>query len=379
MVIFAAPTEKFTKGEFDAMDEYLKSGGSILMMTDEGGEAKLGTNVNFFLEQFEISTESDAVVRTVYEKYLHPKECLVTNGVLNRALTTAAGKKPADPSKPSASTPANTLSFVLPYSCTLRVQKPAVAILSSGQIAYPLARPVAAVYDVKGGGRLCAIGSHKIFNDTYLAEQENVKLQEVLLKYLTGELELNQLDAAEPDYQDYFFVPDTESLADRVKCALQESEELPKDFSALFDDTLFKFDTKLIPEAIKLYEQLDVKHEPLTLIPPSFETPLPELLPAVFPCSLAEPPAPPLDLFDLDEMFASEKMRMAQLTNKCKEGKELHLDYFIQEAADVLGVASQLPDGQTGPKSVIEYIFKQVVHYKKLNQESAPTMEDGQA
>ncbi len=49
---------------------------------------------------------------------------------------------------------------------------------------------------------------------------------------------------------------------------MQESEEVPQDFTTLFDETLFKFDTDIIPEAVKLYDTLDVKHEMLTLIPP---------------------------------------------------------------------------------------------------------------
>ena len=40
-----------------------------------------------------------------------------------------------------------------------------------------------------------------------------------------------------------------------------------------------------------------------------FEQPLPPLLPAVFPPSLREPPPPALDLYDLDEQFASEKVK----------------------------------------------------------------------
>ena len=55
-------------------------------------------------------------------------------------------------------------------------------------------------------------------------------------------------------------------------------------------------------------------------VPPQFETPMPKLQPAVFPPSLNEPPAPSLDLFDLDEHFASERVRLAQLTNKCGDG-----------------------------------------------------------
>lgn len=60
-----------------------------------------------------------------------------------------------------------------------------------------------------------------------------------------------------------------------------------------------------------------LKHEPLTLIQPHFETPLPPLQPAVLPPALKDLPPPALDLFDLDEHFANEKVRLAQLTNKC--------------------------------------------------------------
>lgn len=38
----------------------------------------------------------------------------------------------------------------------------------------------------------------------------------------------------------------------------------------------------------------------------------------VFPPSFRELPPPPLELFDLDETFSSEKARLAQITNKCK-------------------------------------------------------------
>lgn len=35
---------------------------------------------------------TDSVVRTCYYKYFHPKECLITNGILNRAILEASGK-----------------------------------------------------------------------------------------------------------------------------------------------------------------------------------------------------------------------------------------------------------------------------------------------
>ena len=38
---------------------------------------------------------------------------------------------------------------------------------------------------------------------------------------------------------------------------------------------------------------------------------------AQFAPTLADPPAPALDLYDLDEHFANERVRLAQLANKC--------------------------------------------------------------
>lgn len=43
-------------------------------------------------------------------------------------------------------------------------------------------------------------------------------------------------------------IPNTRALAERVRSCLQEHDPLPKDMARLFSDTLFKFDTDLIPE-----------------------------------------------------------------------------------------------------------------------------------
>ena len=44
---------------------------------------------------------------------------------------------------------------------------------------------------------------------------------------------------------------------------------------------LTSIDMNLVPAAMESYEKLNVKHEPLRLITPQFETPLPPLQPAV--------------------------------------------------------------------------------------------------
>lgn len=390
LVIFAGPREQFSLDEFTAIKDYISDGGSVFFALGEGGEAKFGTNVNYLLEEFGISFNNDAVVRTVYHKYHHPKECLVTHGVLCPDLVRAAmGEKRKD--KEAADTLglaitkedgdiANIskdnggLEFVFPYGSTLNAQKPALPILSSGPISYPLNRPIAAIYPDpsmrKTGGKICAVGSVRMLDDDFLESEKNRQVIDALIRWLlnVGDCDLSFPYGEEPELSDYHHIPHTQGLAMNLRSCLQENEPLPRDFTQLFDDGLFKFDTDLIPEGVKLYQQLGVKHEPLTLIPPQFETPMPSLQPAVFPPCLREPPPPNLDLFDLDEQFASERVRLAQLTNKCTDED---LDFYIRQAGEILGVTSKLGD-RRGSKHILEYIFKELVGYKKMNQDVMP-------
>lgn len=92
-----------------------------------------------------------------------------------------------------------------------------------------------------------------------------------------GEAEFERNIKEDPELSEYVHVPDITALADRLRSCLQESDDLPRDFTTLFNDKVYKFDTDLIPEAIKLFDTLSVKHEALTLIPPQFDTPMPSL------------------------------------------------------------------------------------------------------
>jgi len=186
-----------------------------------------------------------------------------------------------------------------------------------------------------------------------------------LLKFFfTDEVEIEQ-NKETTEFPEYQHVPDVAEMAEKLKSCLQESEDLPRDFTTLYDETLFKYDTNLIPDSLALYDQLNVKHEMLTLIPPQFETPMLGLQPAVFPPILRELPAPNLELFDLDEEFASEKVRLAQVTNKCNTAEDL--DYFVRECGDILGVSDKVKN-KNDPKAIISYILEQLVSFKKLNQ-----------
>eukprot|EP00753_Platysulcus_tardus_P021353 PLAT8862.1.p1 GENE.PLAT8862.1~~PLAT8862.1.p1 ORF type:complete len:500 (+),score=264.86 PLAT8862.1:89-1588(+) len=402
-LVLGCPTKMFSAEEFGILRSYMEAGGNLLVFMSEGGEEKAGTNINYFLEQFKIFVNNDAVVRTSYYKYMHPKEVLVSDGILNREIVSSAwrlsgkgkdagvrdgfsakgkwgvvksaktmGALASDPSsgrKGDAGTPDDDrdhsgLDFVYPYGATLNVQKPAVPVLSSGYVSFPLNRPLAAACESsEGGGRLVVVGSAAFVGDEWLAKEDNERIMGVLIKWLLkeGGVEFDSVDMEDPDLSDYNHLPDTEALSERLKCCLQESDDLPKDFTLLFDDTLFAYDTNIVPEAVALYEQLAIKHEPLTLIPPQFECPQPPLQPAVFPPTLRELPTPALDRYDLDEHFSSEQRRLAQLTNKCSEED---IDYYVEAAGDILGVTHVLPEDKRSGKHILERIFAEIVRFK---------------
>ena len=65
-------------------------------------------------------------------------------------------------------------------------------------------------------------------------------------------LELNRIDAEDPDISDYNMIPDTCMLADQLRVCLQESDEVPADYTRLFDTRLYSISTSLVPAAIKV-------------------------------------------------------------------------------------------------------------------------------
>ncbi|NWJ06052.1 IFT52 protein, partial [Crypturellus undulatus] len=376
--ITAGPREKFTAAEFSVLKKFLEEGGALLVMLTEGGESRYGTNINYLLEDYGVVVNNDAVVRNVYYKYFHPKEALISDGVLNRGISEAARKTRFETTdEDGGGHAAQTLTFVYPFGATLNVMKPAVAVLSTGSVCFPLNRPVLAFYQHEArGGKMAVLGSCHMFSDQYLDKEENSKIMDMIFQWLTtSDIRLNQVDMEDPGISDYTMIPDTAALSERLRVCLQEGEEIPRDFTKLFDTSLYQLDTTALPSVIKAYEQLNVKHEPLRLIQPQFETPLPPLQPAVFPPAFKELPPPPLELFDLDEIFSSEKARLAEITNKCTDDD---LEFYVRKCGEILGVTSKLPKDKQDAKHILEHIFFQVVEFKKLNQEhDTDTSETG--
>ncbi|KAM7536425.1 hypothetical protein Aperf_G00000085282 [Anoplocephala perfoliata] len=284
------------------------------------------------------------------------------------AISEAAGEITSQPLGEEIC-PKEALHFVYPFGATLNVAKPAKVLLSTGSVAFPLNRPVCAISEIENStgpsGKLAAIGSVAMFTDAYINKEDNAKIFDVLISFLTSDaLNLNVIDAQDPEIETYFQTPDISSLANNLKACLQEGEEIPSNVETVFDQKLYAFDTSLVPKVLAAYEKLRVKHEPLTLITPEFETPLPPLQPAVFPPNFRELEPPPLELFDLDEEFSSEKTRLAQEANKCTEDD---LDYFILHCGEVCGISQKLPQSQRTARNILELTLMELVEYKKLN------------
>ncbi|KAA0190401.1 hypothetical protein HAZT_HAZT002082 [Hyalella azteca] len=180
-------------------------------------------------------TSTDSVVRTCYYKYFHPKECLITNGVLNKAILQASGKAiPGLLTDESLAT--RLMSFVYPFGATLNVKKPAVAVLSTGSVSFPLKRPVCAFSEhPTSRGRVAVLGSGHMLTDHYIDKEENSKIRDVIFQYLiTPDFKLDQIDADDPEVSDYTMTPDIFGLSENLQNCLQESEEVPADFTQLF-------------------------------------------------------------------------------------------------------------------------------------------------
>lgn len=139
---------------------------------------------------------------------------------------------------------------------------------------------------------------------------------------------------------------------------------------------LHSINLKILRDVINTYGKLGVQYEPLKIIKPQFEIPLPQLQLAVFPPVFSDLPPPTLELFDLDEAFSSDHAQIAQLTNKCMssaedENKEKidekELEYFIKECGRILNATQDTI--KISAKEIINAIGLSIVHYKKLDRD----------
>lgn len=80
-----------------------------------------------------------------------------------------------------------------------------------------------------------------MFTDDWIDKEENMSLADTIFYWLLRlEPDVVIREERHLDLGEETVVPSLEALADRLKPCLQETEEIPKDFTQLFSDNLFR-------------------------------------------------------------------------------------------------------------------------------------------
>src|SRR4051812_29220943 len=93
---------------------------------------------------------------------------------------------------------AQSLQFVYVNGATLNVNRSSAAVLSTGSVCFPINRPIGAFHWNRsgGGGKLAVIGSVAMFGDAYVDREDNGKIFDVFIQYLTDDaFKLNTIDS----------------------------------------------------------------------------------------------------------------------------------------------------------------------------------------
>lgn len=281
--------------------------------------------------------------------------------------------------------------FVYPFGATLNIIQPAIPFLTTGPMVYPYNRPIAGLFtNTASGGRILACGSGHMFQDRYIMDDEcNMGIFDYIIALLTDQIAAKQIQFNDIDIFDNQVAPDTIYLAEQPKICLVEAIDcdIPADFKKMFDLNLNALTNNHLRDVMATYEKINVQYEPLKIIKPQFEIPLPPLQLAVFPPVFSELPVPPVELFDLDESFSTERAKLSQLTSKClasatKKKKASspgdaaanELKYYIIECGRILGVnqtddAVQPTTTTTSATELLYRIALKIANYKKLDRE----------
>jgi intraflagellar transport protein 52 len=339
---FVGPRRDLKPDESTALEAFVSNGGALVVL----GE-KLPPSFEFLLRKFGV-TVADPVISPTYIHYVDPHQVTVQQGIVNHAV--AQFTKDPNP------------TFAFPSGSTLDLIPPSVPVLTSGLSSYPLNRPVLSYAKVRSGS-VTVCGSAHLFSDEWISKEANEQLAQFLIGLIITKTEkLNEIEAAHPDVTERWYTPDISSVSDRLRSCIQESEKLRPDFKENFDRGLFRMDMSFVAQAQQVASVLGIKNEPLETVKPQFDTALPPLTPAVFPPQMREPDGPTLELFDLDDAFASPKTRLAQLAQRTPPK---NAEKFIIQSAKILGILPQLPESKRSGKDVLEYVLTQIAKWKK--------------
>ncbi|KAL3275999.1 hypothetical protein HHI36_020730 [Cryptolaemus montrouzieri] len=358
LLILPGSQTPFEENELNILNTYVNRGGRILILLSEH-ISNDNSNTHIFLEEYGIVPNMDALIRSHYYKYFHPKEVFLADSEINTCL-----KEDKE-----------HLNIVYPFGCTMNVSKPSSIAFTSGSASFPVDRPLGAIFDNQNtGGRIIALGSGHLFADKYIDQENNDKFRENIFNCLlkSKEIALFFSEHDDIDVMEHNIVPNTAELANKPKLCLTDaiSHTASIDYIKLLDHKIYSVNFNLVPDILRMYSDLNVKQEQLRIITPKFESPYPHLQAAVFPPAFRDLPLPPLELFDLDEAFSSVFSKLAQFTNKfiaktvsSDEVTEDNLKFFITECARIVKV----DEDDIDPKEILHEIGSEIAKFKSID------------
>ena len=305
IIILLNPQSILTTDDIQQYKDFIKNKGHFLIFSQPSNPTVFNS-LNLLLNDFNITLNIDQVIRSTYKQgYYHPKIAFVSDGVVNRALPLYFKRDKSD------------FQVVYPYGHTISCHFPSVPILGTGSHCYPVNRPICAIYSNNNTCNVIACGSFQILLDKYIDLADNYKFIEYLFQFLKSTISLNELDIRDPSISEYHHVPNIKQLSSLLQYGIEETDSVDVDVQKLYNKELFHLGTEHVSTIKQIYHSLQIPIEPLKLIPPEFQTPLPQLTLALFTPTMRTTQSAPLELYDLDEHCASDQERLGMLVNKC--------------------------------------------------------------
>lgn len=84
VLVSGNPTKPLSTSEQQKVVDFVVDGGHLVVTASAGG--LVGCNFNDVLTLFGISVNNDAVLRTTFYKYFHPKEAFISDGAVTRSV-----------------------------------------------------------------------------------------------------------------------------------------------------------------------------------------------------------------------------------------------------------------------------------------------------
>ena len=307
MIIFAGVTEKFSVSEITALHQFINvQKGHVVFLSGENGNREVTGNINFFLEKYGMSINSDAVIKSSFTKYLIPKEALITDAYLQKMTV---------PSSEKSSTEQDAIIF--PFGATLKLRKPAIPLLTTGANCLPVHKPICGFYRSPATGRVLVITSVDVFHDSYIENEQNLTLVDRLFSLVFSE-NLPRVLPDEGDLQESEPYLDIAELANRVAPIANISFQLPSDLRKVYDSSFDMSDLAKIGKVVQAHRELGIARDPLSLVAPKFEGVYPSLQLAIYPPAFTDVLLPQLEFFDFNSEFESEREKLNQIFVGCK-------------------------------------------------------------